>query len=95
MSGHVLYDYHSNEDDEVTVNKGQKFTLLQTFDDDWWLIRTANGNEGLAPSNYLQLDASGVKPNNTEVDKESKSSPELKRLQVLKHQATEKINALR
>lgn len=55
--GRVAYDYAAREQDEVNLKKGQSFRLLQTFDDDWWLVES-NGQKGLAPSNYLHLDDS-------------------------------------
>lgn len=53
-SGTVLYDYQAREDDELTIRRGQAFKVLQTYDDDWWMIEI-DGVKGMAPSNYLNV----------------------------------------
>ncbi|KAG7176425.1 jouberin-like [Homarus americanus] len=51
----VLYDYHSNETDELSVKQGDYVMVVQEINVDWWLVRTADSKAtGLVPSSYLQ-----------------------------------------
>lgn len=85
--GKVLYDYSAAEADEITIHKGETFSLLQSYDDDWWLIQI-NGKQGMAPSNFLSLDP----PSNQLV---RQNSTELLRIQTLREEAAVKIDELR
>ena len=49
----ALFDYHAAEADELSIAKGQEFTVLETYDDGWWLVKSASASVGLVPSNYL------------------------------------------
>lgn len=53
--GHALYDFQASEDDEVSIQTNQSFLLMETYDDDWWLVNV-DGRVGVVPSNYVQLD---------------------------------------
>eukprot|EP01038_Epipyxis_sp_PR26KG_P014953 gene14953-20114_t len=92
----VLYDYLQQEEDELTVYSREVVSVVQMYDDGWWLVRKADDNhtiqlEGLVPSNYLQL-----KRNEKEQLNDDKSDPEdLKRLIALREIAEEKLTALR
>lgn len=52
----AMYGYKRNEDDpnEISFDKNE---ILQIIDRSgkWWQVRRANGDQGIAPSNYLQL----------------------------------------
>lgn len=52
--GYALYDYAAQEDDEVSIQAHQDFVLVETYDDDWWLVNVA-GRVGVVPSNYVEL----------------------------------------
>lgn len=86
--GKVLYDYSAAEADEITIQRGERFSLLQSYDDDWWLIQV-NGKQGMAPSNFLSLDPP---PSNQLV---RQNSTELLRIQTLREEAAVKIDELR
>lgn len=85
QKGRVLYQYSARESDEISIQKGEEFTLIESFDDDWWMIRVRD-KEGMAPSNFLSIEDSGFSRQN---------STELIRIQALREEAAVKIDALR
>lgn len=56
-SGHVLYDFMAQGDDEVTVAVGDEVIVLDdTKSEDWWNVRRMkNGKEGVIPSSYIEV----------------------------------------
>lgn len=50
----VLHDFEANLDDELTVREGEKLTVLNDEDLDWWKCCNLKGDEGLAPASYLR-----------------------------------------
>eukprot|EP01034_Spumella_vulgaris_P031513 gene31513-38921_t len=54
-TGYVLFDYAADEADELSIYKGEVVTILETYDDGWWLVGN-NMDSGLVPSNYLTLE---------------------------------------
>jgi streptogramin lyase len=65
VSATVLFNYTANDNDELSVQKGEKLTVLETYDDGWWMVQ-GNDSIGLLPSNYLEVHqvpvSSGAKP---------------------------------
>lgn len=57
-SATALYDFDAQGDDELTVREGERlFVLDDTSDDDWWKCsRDSNGEEGVVPASYIELD---------------------------------------
>jgi len=51
----ALYDYDAAEDNELSFPEGATITGVEFPDDDWWL-GSFNGQSGLFPANYVQLD---------------------------------------
>ncbi|KAF2751025.1 hypothetical protein M011DRAFT_391415, partial [Sporormia fimetaria CBS 119925] len=51
----ALYDYEAAEDNELSFPDGATITEVEFPDDDWWL-GTYNGQSGLFPANYVQLN---------------------------------------
>ncbi|KAI8059640.1 SH3 domain-containing protein [Gongronella butleri] len=51
----ALYDYEAQGPDEVSFRQGDALRVVSKDNDDWWTIE-ASGNQGLAPSNYLEKD---------------------------------------
>jgi len=51
----ALYDYEAAEDNELSFPEGATITGVEFPDDDWWL-GSFNGQSGLFPANYVQLD---------------------------------------
>lgn len=54
VSACAIYAYNPTESDEISVRKGDIVTLLETYDDGWWLVKRGDAS-GLVPSNYMQV----------------------------------------
>ncbi|XP_044714809.1 variant SH3 domain-containing protein [Hirsutella rhossiliensis] len=52
----ALYDYEAAEDNELSFPEDAKITNLEFPDEDWW-FGSFQGQSGLFPANYVQLDA--------------------------------------
>jgi hypothetical protein len=49
------YDYAAQNDDELTLKKGDKLTILEKKEDGWWYAKMdGTDKEGLVPSNYME-----------------------------------------
>lgn len=66
-SGHMLYEFMAQGDDEVTVAVGDEIIVLDdTKSDDWWMIRRLkNGKEGVVPSSYVEVTGTVPTPETT------------------------------
>ncbi|KAH7123713.1 hypothetical protein B0J11DRAFT_529697 [Dendryphion nanum] len=51
----ALYDYEAAEDNELSFPEDATITNVEFPDEDWWL-GTYNGQSGLFPSNYVQIN---------------------------------------
>ncbi|KXL46641.1 hypothetical protein M433DRAFT_65379 [Acidomyces richmondensis BFW] len=49
------YDYEKAEDNELELREGERITHIDMVDADWWMGRNSRGEEGLFPSNYVEL----------------------------------------
>ncbi|KAJ4296205.1 actin binding protein [Kalmusia sp. IMI 367209] len=64
------YDYEKAEDNELELREGEYVTDIDMVDDDWWMGTNSRGEQGLFPSNYVELveeggadeDADGAAP---------------------------------
>ncbi|KAF8250497.1 hypothetical protein K440DRAFT_640065 [Wilcoxina mikolae CBS 423.85] len=56
----VLYDYTADEENEINLVDGQVVTDIDMVDEDWWRGINAQGQEGLFPSNYVELIQGGA-----------------------------------
>ncbi|KAG8908104.1 cytoskeletal protein binding protein, partial [Tulasnella sp. 408] len=52
-----LYDFEAEGDDELTVKEGERLTILDKEDDEWWKCRNWTGNEGIVPASYLEIES--------------------------------------
>lgn len=105
LDAEALFDYLGHDDDEITLVKNDKVSVLEIYNDGWWLVQ--NGLDiGLAPSNYLQpiqLDVYEAHCKSVSDGHGSRSSSNssmpmdhtLNTLKSLKDQTDAKINALR
>ncbi|KAG0148091.1 hypothetical protein CROQUDRAFT_75775 [Cronartium quercuum f. sp. fusiforme G11] len=57
-SATALYDFDAQGDDELTVREGETLRVLDDVsDDDWWkCARESNGEEGVVPASYVELE---------------------------------------
>lgn len=53
------YDYEKDEDNELTLEEGERITNIEMVDDDWWMGENSKGERGLFPSNYVELVEGG------------------------------------
>lgn len=49
------YDYERAEDNELELQEGELVTDIDMVDDDWWMGTNSRGEQGLFPSNYVEL----------------------------------------
>lgn len=54
----VLYDFTADGEDEMSVSEGETLFVLERDTDEWWKCRNANGDEGVVPANYLEVNFS-------------------------------------
>ncbi len=60
----ALYKFQGRNDEELNFEQGERLDILQRPEDDpeWWKARNANGEVGLVPKNYVQVEESSVPP---------------------------------
>ena len=49
------YDYAKAEDNELELREGELVTHIEMVDPDWWMGTNARGEQGLFPSNYVEV----------------------------------------
>jgi hypothetical protein len=54
----VLFDFEAAQEDDITVRQGERVTVLNKDDRDWYWVKTHKGEEGFAPRQYLQYFSS-------------------------------------
>lgn len=54
-SGKVLYDFDAQGNDELSVKEDDVVTVVDKENDEWWLVRHSNGQEGVVPAQYIEL----------------------------------------
>lgn len=50
----AIYDYSAQSEEELTLKEDEVYTLYEKDDPDWFIVEKANGDIGLAPSNYVE-----------------------------------------
>ncbi|CDO74750.1 hypothetical protein BN946_scf184411.g7 [Trametes cinnabarina] len=53
----ALYDYDAGEDNEISFKEGDRITHIEAVSEDWWQGTDKDGNVGLFPANYVELQA--------------------------------------
>lgn len=54
----ALYDFTGDANDELSVKEGETVLILDRSNDDWWKCRNHEGQEGVIPAQYLDLETS-------------------------------------
>ncbi|XP_063042661.1 tyrosine-protein kinase TXK [Engraulis encrasicolus] len=49
----AMYDFVAREDTDLTLRKGEEYTILHKQDQLWWRAEDKHGNKGFIPSNYV------------------------------------------
>uniref|UniRef100_A0AAY4AK34 Tyrosine-protein kinase n=1 Tax=Denticeps clupeoides TaxID=299321 RepID=A0AAY4AK34_9TELE len=49
----AMYDFVAREDSDLTLRKGEEYTVLHKQDQLWWRVQDQHGNKGFIPSNYV------------------------------------------
>lgn len=53
----ALYEYASQSAEELSFKEDEQLTLYEKDDPDWFVVENAQGEFGLAPSNYVEEQA--------------------------------------
>ncbi|KAJ7283685.1 hypothetical protein C8J57DRAFT_1293275 [Mycena rebaudengoi] len=56
-AGTAIYDFTADGADELSVTEGERLTILERDDDEWWKCRNAKGKEGVVPASYIEAAA--------------------------------------
>jgi len=51
----TIYSYDATEDNEISFAEGETIYLLEKDDSGWWRGRNGKGQEGLFPSNFVEV----------------------------------------
>jgi len=56
-----MFDYVGQQDDELSLTRGQTLRVVDRPDDDWWTGETMDGlKRGVFPATYVQLAGGGA-----------------------------------
>ncbi|KAJ1866911.1 cytoskeletal protein binding protein [Coemansia sp. RSA 989] len=60
----VLYDFSSDDPEELSVKEGDTVLILDKSDPDWWQVRESppNGRAGLVPAAYVEIQPAEALP---------------------------------
>ncbi|KAJ2397657.1 cytoskeletal protein binding protein, partial [Coemansia sp. RSA 2603] len=58
----VLYDFSSDDPEELTVSENERVLVLDKSDPEWWQVQLSppHGRTGLVPASYLELQAGAI-----------------------------------
>ena len=48
------YDFEATGKGQLNIKVGEKFVLVTKTGDEWWTVRSSDGNLGLVPASYLE-----------------------------------------
>lgn len=54
----VLFDFNAVQEDDISVQEGERVTVLNKDDSDWYWVQTCDGQEGFTPKEYLHYFSS-------------------------------------
>ncbi|XP_074987337.1 tyrosine-protein kinase ITK/TSK isoform X2 [Caretta caretta] len=49
----AIYDYKAQNPQELTLQRGEEYYVIDNSEDHWWMVQDKNGHEGYVPSSYL------------------------------------------
>lgn len=52
--GRAIYDFQASNPDELSLAQGDRFRVVEMFDDGWWLVQH-DERGGIVPSTYVEL----------------------------------------
>ncbi|KAK6186196.1 hypothetical protein SNE40_008282 [Patella caerulea] len=56
LTATALYDYQATDDTEITFDPGDMILNIEQIDEGWWLGTAPDGNHGMFPANYVELN---------------------------------------
>lgn len=69
----ALYTYDATEENEISFVEGESLLLLEKDDSGWWKGRNAKGQEGLFPSNFVDVVGEEGATGQVEINKDFKA----------------------
>lgn len=54
----MLFDFEAVQEDDISVHQGERVTVLNKDDADWYWVKTQDGEEGFTPREYLRYFSS-------------------------------------
>ncbi|XP_074865574.1 tyrosine-protein kinase ITK/TSK isoform X2 [Carettochelys insculpta] len=49
----AIYDYKAQNPQELTLQRGEEYYIIDKSEDHWWMVQDKNGHEGYVPSSYV------------------------------------------
>eukprot|EP00833_Pecoramyces_ruminatium_P005818 jgi/Orpsp1_1/1179850/evm.model.c7180000071063.1 len=100
--GLALYSYESQNNEELTINEDEPLEIFEKDDEDWWLVKGANGLLGFVPATYVEdnEEIGESNPNNqedesNEIVEEEEDNSTQKHMKEISEQALESLNAFK
>jgi uncharacterized protein YgiM (DUF1202 family) len=66
----TIYKYEATEDNEISFAEGETIYLLEKDDSGWWRGRNGKGQEGLFPSNFVEVVGEEANSGSIEINKD-------------------------
>ncbi|CAO3633978.1 unnamed protein product [Cunninghamella echinulata] len=72
------HDYEAQQDDELSLKKGDIIQVTDSSNTDWWVGKNQDGKTGVFPSNFVEANEEAVKENKDEatIPVDTKPTPE-------------------
>ena len=71
----ALYPFENDDSNVLCCKAGDKFTVLDSSDANWWLAQNGKGQVGYVPANYLAIDEVGCEQTVEVPDPSSEVAP--------------------
>jgi len=66
----TIYKYEATEENEISFAEGETIYLLEKDDSGWWRGRNGKGQEGLFPSNFVEVVGEEGNSGSIEINKD-------------------------